>query len=474
MSEYKETGQIEVSAMKADVHPQTASKYIHAGQAPAELQAPHTWRTRPDPLERVWAEALTMLEDAPELEAKSLFEHFLARPDSGLEEGHLRTFQRRVRHWHATKGPEREVFFAQQRKPGELMQLDWTYAKELNVTIQGQALDHLFCQCVLPYSNWQWATRCLSESFLSLVSGLQAALGRLGKSPPNLGTDNTSAATHDLEDVPGRPRAYNSDYLELCTHYDLSPITINVGCPNEHGDVESLNRHLKRRLNQHLILRGSREFASLEAYDRFVEGVLTAANAKRQRGLGGGTGVHASPARQPAGRVIGNTPRWVSSQSLIRVRKHTYSVPSRLIGHTLRVELYEPELKVHLGAGVALLSAAAARGPGERWWTSATWWGPLLRKPGAFLQYRHREALYPSVTFRAAFDPVGERSRGAARCHRVSASAQAGGGRNGGKGGSPAGGSIGLPGQVAREPRCATMWRRRPGKWSNWPLWSRV
>jgi hypothetical protein len=29
---------------------------------------------------------------------------------------------------------------------------------------------------------------------------------------------------------------------------------------------------------------------------------------------------------------------------------------------------------------------------------------PLLRKPGAFINYRHREALYPSATFRSAFD----------------------------------------------------------------------
>ena len=28
----------------------------------------------------------------------------------------------------------------------------------------------------------------------------------------------------------------------------------------------------------------------------------------------------------------------------------------------------------------------------------------LLRKPGAFIHYRHREALYPSAVFRAAFD----------------------------------------------------------------------
>ena len=122
MSEYKKTGKLVVSAMKADVHPQTAGKYIGAGKAPAELQVPHTWRTRPDPLEKIWEEAMAMLRDAPELEARALFEHFLAQPDSGLEERHLRTFQRRVRHWHALQGPEQEVFFAQERRPGELLQ----------------------------------------------------------------------------------------------------------------------------------------------------------------------------------------------------------------------------------------------------------------------------------------------------------------------------------------------------------------
>jgi hypothetical protein len=402
MSEYEKTGKIVVSAMKADVHPQTAVKYLDAGKPPAELQAPHTWRTRPDPLEKIWEEAMAMLRDAPELEARALFDHFLARPDSGLEERHLRTFQRRVRHWHALQGPEQEVFFAQERRPGELLQLDWTYAQELNVTIQGERLDHLLCHCVLPYSNWEWATRCISESFLSLVTGLQAALVRLGKSPPNLGTDNTSAATHDLEEMPGRPRAYNADYLELCTHYDLSPITINVGCPNEQGDVESLNRHLKRRLNQHLILRGSRDFASVEAYDRFVEGVLQAANAKRQPRLAEELACMRS---LPATRLAEyrEYAPVVSSQCLIRVRKHTYSVPSRLIGHTLRVELYEPELKVYLGRDF-LFCLPRLRGDRGALVDFRHVIVPLLRKPGAFINYRHREALYPTAIFRAAYD----------------------------------------------------------------------
>jgi hypothetical protein len=406
MSEYEKTGNIVVSAMKANVHPQTASKYIEACKPPEQLQEPHTWRTRPDPLDGVWEQAQKMLQDAPELEAKTLFEHFLAQPDNGLEESHLRTFQRRVRHWRATRGPEQEVFFGQERKPGELMQLDWTHAKELGVTIQGEAFPHLFCHCVLPYSNWEWATRCASESFLSLVTGLQAALARLGKSPPNLGTDNTSAATHELEQMPGRPRGYNSDYLQLCTHFDLSPITINVGCPHEHGDVESLNRHFKRRLDQHLVLRGSREFALVEQYDRFVEQVLNAANAKRQNRL---REELACMRPLPVSRLAEyrEYSPVVSSQSLIRVHQRTYSVPSRLIGHTLRVQLHESELKVYLGRDF-LFCLPRLRGERRALVDFRHVIDSLLRKPGAFIHYRHRQALYPSATFRAAYDRLVE------------------------------------------------------------------
>ena len=402
MSEYEQTGKVVVSAMKADVHPQTARKYSKASQAPEQLQRPHTWRTRPDPLAKIWAEVVKMLREAPELEAKTLFEHFLQRPDSGLEETHLRTFFRRVRQWRAMSGPEREVFFAQERRPGQLLQLDWTHARELAVTVQGQALDHLFCHCVLPYSDWQWATRCVSESFLSLVGGLQAAFRQLGKTTEYLGTDNSSAATHEVEQLAGRPRGYNSEYLELCTHYDLKPVTINIGCPHEHGDVESQNRHLKRRLTQHLILRGSRDFDSVEAYDGFVEQILRAANAKRQQRLGEEL---ARMQPLPGGELAEYREYQpvVSGQSLMRVQKHAYSVPSRLIGHTLRVELYEAELKVYLGREF-LFKLPRLRGDRGALVDFRHVIVPLLRKPGAFSNYRHREALYPSLIYRTAHD----------------------------------------------------------------------
>jgi hypothetical protein len=396
---YAQTQNMSLSALRAGVDRKTARKYIHAQQSPQELQKAHTWRTRPDPLARIWPMAERMLVDAPELEGKGLFEFLLRQPGSGLESQHLRTFQRRVTSWRATHGPEKEVFFAQKQIPGLSMELDWTHAKELEVTIQGVPLEHLLCHCVLPFSNWQWATRCQSESFLSLVSGLQAALQRLGKAPQYLGTDQSSAATHEISNG---HRGFNADYLDLCQHYHLAPVTINRACPHEHGDVESQNGHLKRRLKQHLLLRGSRDFETDSAYDQFLVEAIESANKPRQVRL-----VEELAIMRPLpGTLLADyreVVARVSSQSTIRVRHVTYSVPSRLIGERLRVEVYESVLKVYLGRE-RVLELPRACGDRGAVIDFRHLIGPLLRKPGAFLNYQHREQLYPTVPYRAAYD----------------------------------------------------------------------
>jgi hypothetical protein len=155
---------------------------------------------------------------------------------------------------------------------------------ELGIIIGGQVYDHLLCHQVLPYSNWEWATGCRSESLLSLRHGLQESLQRPGKVPVELQTDNSSAATHQMGR--GEERAFNQEYVSICAHDGLAPRTIGVDCPNENGDVESSNGHLKRRLNQRLLLRGSRDFNSESDYDRFREGVLVQANGRRGEALG--------------------------------------------------------------------------------------------------------------------------------------------------------------------------------------------
>src|SRR5690606_16139398 len=136
---------------------------------------------------------------------------------------------------------------------------------------------------VLPYSNWQWVTACRSESLLSIRRGVQGALFRLGRVTEFHQTDNSTAATHGSRTEEGnfvgweegsrQGRLFNEQYLALMRHFEMKPRTTGIGKKEQNGDVEASNGALKRRLNQHLLLRGSRDFESVEAYERWLQEV---------------------------------------------------------------------------------------------------------------------------------------------------------------------------------------------------------
>jgi transposase len=401
MSEYQETGSVTNRAMKAGMSRRIARKYWEAGQPPNELQAKHTWRTREDPRVEIWPQAEGMLEEAPDWEAKSLLEYLGERWPEAFQEKHLRTFQRRVKRWRLAPGPDKEVFFPQDWEAGRAMQLDWTNANELAVTIAGRPYEHLLCHCVLPHSNWGWATPCLSESLLSCRQGLQEALHRLGKVPRELRIDNSSAATHRVGGG-GTGREFNEQFASLCEHYGLVPRTIGIDGPNENGDVESSHGHLKRRMRQHLLLRGSRDFESEADYERFLHQVLERGNGGRQENL---VVELAAMKPLPPTRLSEYDEVFctVGSASTIRVKKVGYSVPARLIGQELKGEVYERELKLYSGRELVLVwpRHCGDRG-GVLDYRHVI--DHLLRKPGAFERYRYREQLYPSRSFREAYD----------------------------------------------------------------------
>ena len=170
--------------------------------------------------------------------------------------------------WRATEGPAKEVFFAQQHPPGRLGASDFTHMEELGVTIQGQSFPHLIYHFVLTYSNWEAATVCFSESFESLCEGLQNALWELGKVPHRHRTDRLSTAVNNMSD----PAEFTDRYKGLLRYYGLEGEKTQAGQGNENGDVEQRHHRFKRAVAQELMLRGSRDFASVEDYQQFLEG----------------------------------------------------------------------------------------------------------------------------------------------------------------------------------------------------------
>jgi transposase len=398
---------ISMCAMKSGMSRKTAGKYLKQDNVMKQRRVPHTWKTRKDPLQEVWPKALAMLQDAPELEAKALFEHLMPREtgrlgdSGGVEEKHLRTFQRRVRDWRLANGPDKEVFFTQDQTPGKVLALDWTDMNAVGITIGGRTLKHKLFHAVLPYSNWEWAVRAQSESTLSLRAGLKAVLGRLGRVPRELLSDHSSTATHQLKRSSGE-RGFNEEYLGICAHFDITPRTINVGRPQENGSCETSHGHLKRRIRQHLLLRGSADFTSEKEYDTFLVSVLDSANLRRAKRLS--EELAAMPERQiPELADYREMMVTVKNNSTIRVNKVVYSVPCRLIGEVLVAQVGENELVLLAGAQEVARLARSRNDRGAvidfRHLISH-----LLRKPGAFAGYRWREELFPSLVYRAAYD----------------------------------------------------------------------
>jgi hypothetical protein len=270
------------------------------------------------------------------------------------------------------------------------------------VTIAGEPLDHLLFEFVLSFSGWRYVEVAFGETYEALVGGLQGALWALGGVPEVARSDNLSAATHELRQSGGR--ALTARFAAVLAHYGMRSTRIAPGRAQENGVVEQAHHRTKTALAEALVLRGSRDFASLEGYRVFVAEVVARLNAR----------VTARLEQERAQlRPLPFTPlpahssyrvtvrRW----STIRVAGRGYSVPSRLIGHEVEARLFADRVEVWFGER---LVEAMPRLRGEREcridYRHVIW--SLVRKPGAFARYRFREELFPTLVFRRAYDAL--------------------------------------------------------------------
>ena len=388
-----------VAAAMAGMDEKTARKYRDADRSPSQLAQPHDWRTRPDSFDEVWPQVQEQLQTNPGLEAKSLFEWFQRQAPGRFSDGQLRTFQRRVKHWRATQGPPREVMFPQRHLPGRLSQSDFTHLDGSGVKIAGEPFPHLIYHFVLTYSNWETATICYSENFESLAEGLQNALWELGGVPVMHQTDNLSAALK-LE----TPEIFTTRWKALLAHYRLEGAHTQPASPNENGDIEQRHHRFQRALEQSLLLRGGRDFATLADYDKFLRALLAQLNAGRAARF------------QEELPLLGRLPPrrlddWqrldamVGPHSTISLHGNVYSVHSRLIGEQVQGRLRPDTVEVWYG-GACVETLARLRGRGRHGVNYRHVIDWLVRKPGAFERYLYREDLFPTSRFRLAYDTL--------------------------------------------------------------------
>jgi hypothetical protein len=375
------------------------------GLFPSQARKPHRWRNRPDPFAGVFEKEVAPLLAADErgvLRARTVLAELERRHPGRFSTGQLRTLQRRMREFRALNGPDKEVFFPQEHPPGREAAYDFTHCDELRVSIAGVPFNHLLFELALSFSGWRWPMVSLSESFEALALGVQEALWHLGGAVEVLRSDNLSAATHGL---PSGGRALTRRYRALLDHYGMRSTRIFPRKAHENGVVEQAHRRTKSILAQMLVLRGSRDFPSVEEYQRWARELIEREHnvllgeklAEERRHL------HALPAvALPAYTAMTvKVRRW----STIRVLNHTYSVPARLIGERVRVLLHHDRLEVYFAERlIERLPRIRGQRPARIDYHHVIW--SLVKKPGAFARYRWREELFPTLTFRRAYDAL--------------------------------------------------------------------
>jgi len=401
---YRQTKSTEVAAAKASISRATAYRIEKEARLPSQIRPPRD-RRRPDPLEHIFeAEVVPLIKAAPGIRVVAVYNEMLRRHPE-LSTGIRRTLERRIRSWRAVHGEAQEVIFRQTHEPGRLGLSDFTDMGSLGVTIAGQPLDHLLYHFRLVWSGFEHAHVILGgESFVALAEGLQNALWSLSGSPLYHRSDSLSAAFRNLDADAKTDLTHR--YEALCAHYRMTPTRNNKGVAHENGSIESSHGHLKNAIRDALLMRGTRDFGDLVSYRAFIDEIISRRNAAHGKRIDAErTHLQALPDRRTTDfeEVIVT----VSSTGGFALRKVFYTVPSRLIGHRLRVRLFDERLDVFIG-GTHLLTLprgrAHANGKHDQVVNYHHVIHSLRKKPMALLGLVYRDKLFPRAEYRRAFD----------------------------------------------------------------------
>jgi hypothetical protein len=310
--------------------------------------------------------------------------------------------------------------FRQRQEAGRLGLSDFTELKAVVVTIDGEPLAHRLYHFRLAFSGWSHLKVVLGgESYTALAEGLQEALWRLGGTPREHRTDSLSAAYKNLtadeqEDLTER-------YEALCAHYGMAPTRNNRGIGHENGAVESPHGHLKRRIEQALLLRGSADFASVDAYRAWIDGIVRRFNRRCHEAL---EVERAQLGDLPPRRTTDFTEQVVpvTTSSTIEVKRVLYTVPARLIGERLRLHIFDERIEGYVGSVRALTLPRVYAVSHERRARCIDYRhviAQLARKPQAFRYSQLRDELLPNATYRQIWTRLDTHLEPRAACKRI-------------------------------------------------------
>jgi hypothetical protein len=193
-------------------------------------------------------------------------------------------------------------------------------------------------------------------------------------------------------------------------HYGMVPTRNNLGVAHENGSIESAHGHLKRALEDALLLRGTRDFVNLDGSRAFVDTVVGRRNANLAKPI---ALEKATLAPLPNSRTADFEEKVipVTSSGGFMLRRVFYTVPSRLIGHRLRVRIFDDRLECFLGTtSVATLRRGrpVSENQGGHVVDYRHVIHALRRKPMALANLVYRDQIFPRPAYQKVFEVLRE------------------------------------------------------------------
>jgi transcriptional regulator with XRE-family HTH domain len=404
----------EASAAKSGISPRSArtiERGQHHAQIPSKVRA---YKTRFSPLDLVWeSELIPLLKKDFDLQAKTLFLH-LERThqnefgDPIYKESMLRTLQRRVALWKALNGKEKEIMFPQEHFPGQQGLSDFTHFDTAEIIISGKPFKHMFYHFRLVYSKWSYLKVIRSgESFQALSEGLQEALFYLGGAPQEHRTDSLSAAFKNLSKE--AKLDLTEQYEALCDYYGMRSTRNNKGKKHENGSVESSHGHLKNRIAQELLLRGSNHFDSVAEYEKWIHKIVQSYNIRHSKNFEiEKQSLQVLPENKTLDYEIKSVK--VTGLSILIIKSMKYSTPSQFSGHTLTLHIYQHKIDCYLGSTCVLHLERKYQEPHKSYYVINYHHiiHSLIKKPGAFRYCKYRNDILPNDSYRFIWKHIDE------------------------------------------------------------------
>ncbi|MSP28413.1 MAG: IS21 family transposase [Methylococcales bacterium] len=394
----RQQGKSQETAAACAAISERSGRRIEKGER-ASIAGERHWRTREDPFEVVWEKELVpLLEKETQLTGLTLWEYLEDEQSGEFPFSVLRTLQRRVKHWKATQGADKVVIFRQSVPAGRQGLSDFSHPAT-EISIQGKVLPHLLYQFRFAYSGWRFVQITLGgESYSALADGLQSALFRAGGSPIEHRTDSLSAAFNNHAEEQKLTQLYDA----LCRHYNLQATRNNRGVSHENGAIECAHGSFKRRLDQALKLRGSVDFASIQAYQAFLNKVTERLNKRCQTRF---KDEQLALQALPNERFMdySELSLKVTRSSTLEIKRVLYTVPSRMIGETVRVHVYHDRLVFFVGQTLSYTSPRVYPEAGQERGRCIDYRHlihSLSAKPQVFRFLQFRESLLPTPTYR--------------------------------------------------------------------------